>query len=135
MRAKLLAGFFLIAMPAAAQFAPLQPLNLKEVDPALSDDMFGTWEIRDATGKKRCRIVLQKDLAIGGYAIEVADNCKKVFPIMDEIAGWRLLENWTVDLIDATRRTRVRFQTPDERYVAIPEVDGIETLVKPQKKK
>ena len=135
MRSRLLAALLLIAMPAAAQFAPLQPLNLKEVDPAMIGDFFGAWEIRDKSDKKRCRIVLKKEQAIGGYAIEVADNCKQAFPVMDEIAGWRLLEGWTIDLIDATRKTRIRFETPDNRYVAIPEVDGIATIVKPRTKK
>lgn len=130
---KLLAAALLIATPAAAQFAPLKPLNLQEIDPALIGDTFGAWEIRDRSGKKRCRIVLKKEQTIGGYAIEVADNCKKSFPVMDEIAGWRLLENWTIDLIDATRKTRVRFETPDNRYVAIPEIDGIDGLFKPAK--
>lgn len=134
MRGRLLAALLLIATPAAAQFAPLQPLNLKEVDPGLIGDLFGAWEIRDQSGKKRCRVVLKKEQAIGGYAIEVADNCKNSFPVMGEIAGWRLLENWTIDLIDATRKTRVRFSTPDERYVAIPEVDGIARLDKPKRK-
>jgi hypothetical protein len=133
MHGKLLAAFLLIATPAAAQFAPLKPLNLKEVDPSLIGDIFGAWEIRDKSGSKRCRIVLKKEQAIGGYAIEVAENCKKYFPVMDEIAGWRLLESWTIDLIDATRKTRIRFETPDNRYVAIPEIDGIDGLFKPAK--
>jgi len=135
MRANLLAAALLIATSAAAQFAPLAPLDLKQVDPALIGNTFGPWEIRDASGKKRCRIVLKKEPAIGGYAIEIADSCKNAFPVMDDIAGWRLLENWTIDLIDATRKTRVRFSTPDERYVAVPEIDGIATLVKPAKRK
>lgn len=126
---------FLAAAPAAAQFQPLKPLDLTEVDPALAGDIFGAWEIRDRSGKKRCRVVLGKEAAIGGYAIEVAESCRKSFPVMNEVAGWRLLENWTIDLIDATRKTRVRFTTPDERYVAIPEIDGIVSLVKPPKKK
>lgn len=135
LRTKILAAFLVIAGPAAAQFAPLKPLDLKEVDPSLIGDTFGAWEIRDESGKKRCRINLKKEQAIGGYVIEVADNCKKLFPVMDEVAGWRLLEGWTIDLVDATRKTRVRFSTPDERYVAIPEVDGIASLHKPSKKK
>ncbi len=130
-----LAAALLIAAPAAAQFAPLQPLNLKEVDPALIGDLFGAWEIRGHDGKKRCRIVLKKETAIGGYAIEVAENCKAAFPVMSEIAGWRLLESWTIDLIDATRKTRVRFTTPDETYVAQNEIDGIARLVKSKQQK
>lgn len=135
MRAKLFAAFLLVASPAAAQYQPLKPLDLKEVDPSLIGDTFGAWEIRDETGKKRCRIVLKKELAIGGYQIEIADNCKKTFPVMDEIAGWRLMESWTIDLIDATRKTRVRFYTPDDNYIAQEEVDGIFRLVKPPKRK
>ncbi len=132
---KIAAALALSTTAAFAQFEPLQPLDLKEVDPSLIGDTFGAWEIRDESGKKRCRINLKKEQAIGGYAIEVADNCKKLFPVMDEVAGWRLLEGWTIDLVDATRKTRVRFSTPDERYVAIPEVDGIASLHKPSKKK
>lgn len=135
LRASIFAAFFLFASPVAAQFTPLKPLDLKEVDPSLIGETFGAWEIRDESGKKRCRINLKRELAIGGYAIEVADNCKKLFPVMDDIAGWRLLEGWTIDLIDATRKTRVRFSTPDERYVAIPEIDGIASLHKLPKKK
>lgn len=135
LHATFLAAALLIASPAAAQFEPLKPLDLKKVDPAFAGDIFGPWEIRDSSGRKRCRIALKKEQAIGGYAIEVAENCKKTFPVMDEIAGWRLYESWTIDLIDATRKTRVRFSTPDERYVAIPEVDGIAALAKPPKRK
>ncbi len=31
-----------------------------------------------------------------------------------DIAAWRLMEGWAIDLVDAQRRTRVRFGTPDE---------------------
>lgn len=131
-RTLLFAGL-LFAAPAAAQFEPLKQLNLKEVDPALVGDFFGTWEIRDKTGKKRCRINLKKTTGAGGYQIDIASNCAKDFPVMAQIDSWHLLENWTIDLIDANFKTRVRFSTPDDNYVAIPEVDGIATLVKPKK--
>jgi hypothetical protein len=133
-RAAILATLLLTALPAAAQFEPLKPLNLKEVDPALIGDIFGPWEIRDKTGKKRCRINLKKTTGTGGYQIDIADNCAKDFPVMRQIDGWHLLEGWTIDLIDATMKTRVRFSTPDNAYVAIPEVDGIATIAKPRKK-
>lgn len=129
------AALLLSTIAAFAQFEPLQPLDLKDVDPALIGDTFGPWEIVDKSGKKRCRIVLKKDAVIGGFGIDIAPNCAKLFPVMDEIAGWRLMQNWTIDLIDATRKVRVRFQTPDERYVAIPEIDGIDALVQPKTKK
>jgi len=101
----------------AYDFESLKPLNTREVDPAMLKGTFGAYEIRDKAGKKRCRIVLTQQQAIGGYAVELAPDCAKAFPVMADIAGWRLLEGWAIDLIDPLRKTRVRFSTPDARYV------------------
>ena len=116
------------AAPAAAQ--ELKLMDTRGVDPALLKDIYGSWEIQDAKGRKRCRIVLKREVTIGGSEIELAPGCAKTFPIMDEIAAWRLYEGWTIGLADATRKLRIRFSTPDNRYVAEPETDGIFTIVK-----
>jgi hypothetical protein len=118
---------------AAYDFPPVKPLDTVAVDPAMLADVYGAWEIRSRNGAKRCRIVLQREPAIGGSAIEVAPDCVKHFPVMADIAGWRLLEGWTIDLIDPLRKTRVRFETPDERYVAFGDprdIAGMDELVK-----
>ncbi|MGN6572796.1 MAG: AprI/Inh family metalloprotease inhibitor [Pseudolabrys sp.] len=118
---------------AAFDFAPAPPLDTKQVDPALLKDMFGTWEIRDKVGRKRCRIVLLREPAIGGMGIEIGEQCAKAYPAMGDVAAWRLLEGWTVDLIDPLRKTRIRFETPDNRYVAFGEpsdIAGMDDLVK-----
>ena len=110
----------LLGVPLAAHaydFEPLKPLDLREVDPAMLKGAFGAYEIRDKAGRKRCRIVLTQQQAIGGYAVELAPDCSKAFPVMADIAGWRLLEGWAIDLIDPLRKTRVRFSTPDARYI------------------
>ena len=101
----------------AFDFEPVKPLDTREVDPAMLKGTFGPYEIRDKAGKRRCRIVLTQQQAIGGYAVELAPDCAKAFPVMADIAGWRLLEGWTIDLIDPLRKSRVRFSTPDARYV------------------
>jgi hypothetical protein len=52
---------------------------------------------------------------------------------MADIAAWRLLEGWTIDLVDPLRKTRVRFETPDNRYVAFgdpKDIAGIHEIVK-----
>ena len=107
----------LTAPALAFEFEPVKPLDTRDVDPALLRGAFGAYEIRDKAGKKRCRIVLTQQQAIGGYAVERAPDCPKAFPVMADIAGWRLLEGWTIDLIDPLRKTRVRFSTPDARYI------------------
>ncbi|MFG1421854.1 AprI/Inh family metalloprotease inhibitor [Roseixanthobacter liquoris] len=136
-RAALAAGLLALAALAPAPraraddtFLPIAPLDTASADPAFVADMFGYYEIRDETGRKRCRIRLLKAPTIGGMQVEVGKTCAATFPIMGEITAWRLGEGWVIDLVDALRKTRVRFQTPDERYVAIPTIDGIDTIEK-----
>lgn len=120
---------------SAAEFKPLQPIDLTAPDDALHGDIYGPWEVHDRTGKKRCRVVLKREAVIGGSAIEVSPACARLFPVMGEIAAWRLMENWTIDFTDALRKTRIRFSTPDARYAAIPEIDGIDGIDKPRAKR
>jgi len=120
------AMLLVVATPAAAyEFGPAKPLNLSEVDPAMLTDLYGAWEIRDAAGKRRCRVTLLKETGIGGFQIDVAPDCAKAFPVMGDIAAWRVNEGWSIDLVDALRKVKVRFETPDERYVAFGEARDI----------
>jgi hypothetical protein len=131
----LTAAAWLLAVPSARahDFEPIKPIDLTQVDPAMLNDIFGAWEIRDQAGKKRCRIVLSREPAIGGMAIDLDPQCTKYYPAMADIAGWRLLEGWSIDLIDPLRKTRVRFETPDNRYVAFgapADIAGMDNLLK-----
>ncbi len=128
MRAVFLAALLSIAASPSLAQADLKPMDPAEVDPAMLEDFYGPWQIMDESGKKACRVVLKKDVTIGGQEIEIDPACARVFPVMDEIAAWRLMEGWAIDLADATRNRRIRFFTPDERYVAEPETDGIFTI-------
>ena len=118
----------LVLSAGLARADDLVPMDTSAVDPALLVDFYGPWIISDESGARTCRVVLEKDATIGGSAIEVDPGCAAVFPVMDEIASWRLLEGWGIALADATRKTRLVFTTPDERYVARDEVDGIFTI-------
>jgi hypothetical protein len=137
-------GFAFIALstvlagPATAyDFEPVKPLDIKEVEPSMLADTFGAWEIRDKSGKKRCRVTLLKESGIGGYQIEIAPRCDKTFPVMGDISAWRLLEGWVIDLVDPLRKIRIRFTTPDNRYVAFgdpKDIAGIDEIIKVQDK-
>lgn len=122
----------------AYDFEPVQPLDVKSVGPSMLNDVYGAYEIRDKSGKKRCRITLLKEPGIGGSQVEVAPGCDKAFPVMADISAWRLLEGWLIDLVDPLRKIRVRFQTPDNRYIAFgdkKDIAGMDELIKVQDKK
>lgn len=106
------------------------PLDLDSVDPAMAADFLGDWSIQNADGSKSCKVTLHKDQVIGGMLIDIDPHCAKVFPIMHDVASWRLLEGWEIVLVDATRKSLIRFFTPDNAYVADPGTDGITTIVK-----
>jgi hypothetical protein len=125
----------LIGPARGFDFEPATPLDVPKLAPEMLANVLGTWEIRDKSGKKRCRITLQKEFTIGGYQADVAPGCEKAFPVMADISGWRLLEGWTIDLVDPLRKTRVRFETPDNRYVALgdpKDIAGIYELLRVQ---
>ncbi len=106
------------------------PLDLDTVDPAMAADFLGDWSIQNADGSKSCKVTLHKDQVIGGMSIDVDPQCGSVFPVMENVASWRLLEGWEIVLVDATRKSLIRFFTPDNAYVADPGTDGITTIVK-----
>ena len=64
-------------------------------------------------------------------AIGIGDGCAEAFPVMAEVAAWRLYDNWTIVFTDAAHKELIRFISPDEAYVAEPAVDGIATIVQP----
>lgn len=106
------------------------PLDLDAIDPAMAADFLGDWSIQNADGSRSCKVILHKEPVIGGLQIDVDPDCAKVFPVMNDVASWRLLEGWEIVLVDATRKSLIRFFTPDNAYVAEPGTDGIFTIVK-----
>jgi hypothetical protein len=121
----------------AYDFEPAKPMDVKELDPSMLNDVYGAWEIRDKSGKKRCRFTLSKEPTIGGSQIDIAPGCDKTFPIMADISAWRLLEGWGIDLVDPMRKIRIRFTTPDERYIPFgdkKDIVGMDELLKVQDK-
>ena len=116
-------------MIVAAHAQSTTPLDLNALDPALLEGFFGPWRVQNADGSKTCDVKLSREETIGGMVIDVAPDCAKAFPVMDEVAAWRLYENFEIVFADATRKELIRFVTPDESYVATPEVDGIATIL------
>ncbi|MEP9396311.1 AprI/Inh family metalloprotease inhibitor [Mesorhizobium sp. KR2-14] len=116
------------AFAEEAAFDQLHAIDIDNADPEFVSDMFGPWTISNAAGDKHCMVVLKRELTIGGMELELAPDCPASFPVLDDITAWRLLEGWAIDLVDAERRTRIHFETPDDIYVAFPDTDGVFTI-------
>jgi hypothetical protein len=133
--ARIIAGLALalgLLHASAALADDLMPMDISGVDPDMLKSMYGPWIITDESGNKRCKVVLTNEPTIGGSVIDVDPDCAKVFPVMADITAWRLMESWGIDLADGERKTRIRFTTPDDAYVAEPETDGIFTILQPE---
>jgi hypothetical protein len=128
MRAFLVVGFVTLLGAGTASAQAL--MDLEAVDPAMLDDFMGDWSIQNADGSKACKVSLSREVTIGGLTIDVDPDCSKIFPVMNDVAAWRLYEDWQIVLVDATRKSLIRFSTPDNTYIAQPETDGITTIVK-----
>ncbi len=126
---RLIFALLLGTTPALAQSTA--PLDLNAVDPSLLEGFFGTWQVQDADGGKTCDVELTREDAIGGMVIKVAEGCAAAFPVMGNVASWRLYENFEIVFADAARKELIRFYVPDNSYVATPEVDGIVTIIQP----
>lgn len=132
---RLATAIALIATALAASAAHAQtpePIDIATLDEAGRGDILGAWIISDQAGAKTCRVTFNAEATIGGYVIEIDPACAAAFPVMDEIASWRLYEGWQIVLADATRKELIRFTTPDDAYVAEPETDGIFTIGRPE---
>lgn len=116
-----IANLLLTALPSyAEEAAPPSPAMIK--------DYAGKWQVTDADAMRTCAVTLGTGSTIGGNVIEIPPDCAKTFPVMDEVAAWRLYENGDIVFADATRKQRLRFYTPDDSYIAVEEIDGIVRL-------
>jgi len=120
----------LAALLSASTASAQALMDLDAVDPQTLRDFLGDWSIQNANASKTCNVTLSSEVTIGGLEIDVDPDCEKVFPVMKHVTAWRLYENWEIVLVDPTRKSLIRFSTPDNAYVADPETDGITTIVK-----
>ena len=117
----------LSAAPALAQSTT--PLDLNAVDPSMLEGFFGPWQIQNADASKTCDVTLSRDETMGGLSVAFAHDCAANFPVTGDIAAWRLYEGFEIALVDSEKHERLRFVVPDNNYVAVPETDGIATIV------
>lgn len=103
-----------LTLPAAAQDSPT--------------DYAGQWTISGVTeGAEVCTITLGDDAAIGGWSINVPQDCVDRLDVPPDVAAWTLYPGGAIGLIDPLRKALLKFAPTDiGGYVAEP--DGGEPL-------
>jgi hypothetical protein len=98
-----------LTLPAAAQDSPA--------------GYAGQWTISGVTeGAEVCTITLGEEAAIGGWSIEVPQDCIDRLGVPPDVAAWTVYPDGAIGLIDPLRKVLLKF-APTEigGYVAEPE--------------
>ena len=94
-----IAGFIALALFGSAR--------AQDVSADIIDAIAGQWLIASEDGSMGCRVTLEKDKTIGGYALKEGTPCGP--PWHDELQAWDFSDAGLV-LRDATRKTLIAFE-------------------------
>jgi hypothetical protein len=122
-------GLLLIALtasltgPASAQTPAAMGDSAKSV--------LGDWEFSNAERDKICTATFKRDPVKVGFKIEFDANCGNLFPLVNNIAGWRFPDNDDLFLLDADGQPLVEFSESERGYEAPTPGVGVLFLQKP----
>ena len=80
--------------------------------PALGDSakaMLGPWEFSNAERTKTCTATFKRDAGKVGFKVEFDANCASLFPLVNNIAGWRFPDGDDLFLLDADGQPLAEF--------------------------
>lgn len=102
--------------PAPAQ-APAAPV------PAMGDSakgLIGSWEFSNADRDKRCTATFSAKRTKVGNEVTFNEDCNKLFPLIDDIAGWTFPDNDLLRLVDADGRALIEFSEVEDGVYEAP---------------
>jgi hypothetical protein len=105
----------LLAAPAFAQTPPPAPV--------LGDSakgLLGSWEFSNADRDKICTATFTAKKTSVGFAVSFDDNCDKLFPLVDDIAGWVFPDNDLLRLVDTEGRALIEFSEVEDGIYEAP---------------
>jgi hypothetical protein len=112
-RAAAAAVLFCLAAPALGQAPP----------PAFGDSakgLIGSWEFSNADRDKICTATFTSKRTAVGFEVTFDGNCDKLFPIVDDVAGWVFPDNDLLRMVDAEGRTLVEFSEVEDSVYEAP---------------
>jgi hypothetical protein len=83
-----------------------------QTDAGVIAGLAGPWQFSDAGGKT-CAITFLSDAAIHGFALNADPACKEVWAQAGDLAGWTILEDGSLRLLDPLGKSLMDFPESD----------------------
>lgn len=102
--------------PPPAAPAPAAP-------PVLGDSaksLIGSWEFSNADRDKRCTATFTAKRTKAGFEVTFNEDCAKLFPVVDDIAGWVFPDSDLLRLVDADGRALIEFSEVEDGVYEAP---------------
>ena len=94
-----------------------QPKN--EMNPS-AKAMIGAWEFSDAARTKICSVTFSATAAKVGYKLKFDPACAALFPLVNDVAGWRYPEDDLLYLLDSKGQALVEFSEAENGSFEAP---------------
>ena len=82
--------------------------------------MIGAWELSNAARDKICTVTFSAAAVKVGYKLTFAPDCAGLFPLVQNIAGWRYPQDDLLYLLDAQGKALVEFSEVEDGIFEAP---------------
>jgi len=82
--------------------------------------VIGTWEFSNADRDKICTATFTSDPTPVGFKVEFDKNCGNLFPLVNDIVGWKFPDNDLLYLLDAGGKALVEFSEVEDGIYEAP---------------
>jgi len=82
--------------------------------------MLGSWEFSNADRDKICTATFKSDPTPVGFKVEFDKNCGNLFPLINDVAGWKFPDNDLLYLLDGTGKALVEFSEVEDGIYEAP---------------
>jgi len=96
--------------------APAQPATLGES----AKGVLGSWEFSNADRDKICTATFKSDPTPVGFKVEFDKNCGNLFPLINDVAGWKFPDNDLLYLLDGSGKALVEFSEVEDGIYEAP---------------
>jgi len=82
--------------------------------------VLGSWEFSNADRDKICTATFKSDPTPVGFKVEFDKNCGNLFPLINDVAGWKFPDNDLLYLLDGSGKALVEFSEVEDGIYEAP---------------